>query len=153
MLEVGSAVPFFEGICDDGEKVSSLSLKGGFFVLYFYPKDDTPGCTIEANDFNNFKKQFEELNCKIIGVSKDSIKSHNKFKEKYCLNFPLISDEKMEICKIFNVLKEKSMFGKKYLGISRDTFLINKEGKIAFIWQNVSAAGHALKVLEKLKSL
>ena len=145
--------PNFEAKDENGNLISLNSLKGTNFVLYFYPKDDTPGCTIEANDFNKLKPEFEGLNCKIFGVSKDDEKSHKAFKEKYCLNFPLLLDTEGKICEMFDVIKEKSMFGKKYMGISRDTFLINTKGEIIKIWRNVSAAGHAALVLKEIKSI
>lgn len=153
MLKENANCPEFEAIDENGNSISLKTLKGTNFVLYFYPKDDTPGCTIEANDFNKLKGEFEKLNCQIFGVSRDSGKSHKAFKEKYCLEFPLIVDGEEKLCKMFDVMQEKSMFGKKYMGVSRDTFLINKEGKIAFIWRNVSASGHAQDVLKKLESL
>lgn len=152
-LKVGQVAPQFAVKDEEGKIVSSSALKGSNFVLYFYPKDDTPGCTIEANEFNGLKKEFEALNCKIFGVSKDSAKSHKAFKEKYCLNFPLLLDEEGELCKAFDVWKEKQMFGKKYMGISRDTFLINKDGILSFIWRNVRANSHADEVLKQLKKL
>jgi thioredoxin-dependent peroxiredoxin len=153
MILKGDKCPNFIGKDENGEEISSSSLLGKNFVLYFYPKNDTPGCTIEANEFNNLLLEFEKLNCTVVGISKDSPKSHNKFKEKYCLKFPLITDESTEICNTFGVMKEKSMFGKKYLGISRDTFLVDKNGNIVKIWNNVTASGHANDVLTALKSL
>jgi peroxiredoxin Q/BCP len=153
MLMENGKSPDFITKDESGNEISLTNLKGKNFVLYFYPKDDTPGCTIEANDFTKLKPQFEALNCLIFGVSKDSAKSHTAFKEKHCLSFPLLLDLNGEICTKFDVLKEKSMFGKKYIGISRDTFLIDKEGKIIKIWRNVSANGHAEEVLKTLKSL
>ena len=145
--------PNFKTTDEVGNEVSLASLQGKNFILYFYPKDDTPGCTIEANDFNRLKQDFEQANCLVFGISRDGAKSHIKFKEKYCLNFPLLLDEKGEICTSFDVLKEKSMFGKKYIGVSRDTFLVNSNGDIAKVWRNVSANGHAEEVLKTLKSL
>lgn len=153
MILQGDKCPNFASKDEAGKDVSLSSLLGKNIVLYFYPKDDTPGCTIEANDFNRLKAEFNKLNCTIIGVSKDSVKSHIKFKEKFSLNFPLIADESKEICNMFGVLKEKSMFGKKYIGVSRDTFLIDKDGIIVKIWNNVSAKNHAEDVLKALKSL
>ncbi len=153
MLTENTKCPSFTAKDEQGTEISLTSLKDKNFVLYFYPKDDTPGCTIEANDFNKLNPEFEKLNCLVIGVSKDEAKSHLKFKEKYCLNFPLIVDTEGTLCTQFDVLKEKSMFGKKYIGISRDTFLINSKGEIAKIWRNVSSNGHANEVLSTLKSL
>jgi peroxiredoxin Q/BCP len=147
------ACPPFKTKTETGEEISNESLKGSFFVIYFYPKDDTPGCTIEANEFQKLLPEFEKLNCKVFGISKDSEKSHKAFKEKYCLKFPLLMDTDGKICADFDVIKEKSMFGKKYMGISRDTFLINPEGEIVFSWQNVKADLHAQEVLDKLKVL
>ena len=153
MLTEGAKVPNFIASDEGGNEVSSSKLFGKNFVLYFYPKDDTPGCTVEANDFNKLKAEFEALNCFIFGISKDSAKSHIAFKDKYCLNFPLITDESTEICNMFGTLREKSMFGKKYMGVSRDTFLIDKNGIIVKVWREVSANGHADEVLKKVKSL
>ncbi len=136
------------------EKVIKLSdLKGKFVVLYFYPKDDTPGCTLEAQDFNKLKSEFDKLNTVIIGVSKDKLDSHDKFKEKYCLEFDLASDANSNLCEQYGVWLEKSMFGKKYMGIDRATFLLDKESVVKHIWRSVNAKGHAQEVLDKLKSL
>ena len=128
-------------------------LQGKNVVLYFYPKDDTPGCTIEAQDFSKKIADFEKLDCIILGVSKDSLNSHCKFVEKYKLAFNLLVDESGEICKQYDVIKEKSTFGKKYFGIERSTFLIDKTGKIAEIWRSVKVNGHVEEVLEKLEKI
>lgn len=152
-MKEGQLCPSFEAKEEAGNVVSTANLKGANFVLYFYPKDDTPGCTIEANEFNKLKPEFEKLNCKLFGVSKDTAKSHLAFKEKYCLEFPLLLDEEGKLCEMFDVIKEKSMFGKKYMGISRDTFLIDSTGKVVKIWRNVSANGHAMEVLNELKKI
>lgn len=136
-----------------GNKNIKLSdLKGKFVVLYFYPKDDTPGCTIEAQDFNKLKPEFEKLNAVIIGISKDNLKSHDKFKEKYCLEFDLASDADSDICEQYGVWIQKSMFGKKYMGIDRATFLLDKDKDhtIMHIWRNVKVKGHAQEVLNVL---
>ena len=122
-------------------------------MIYFYPKDDTPGCTLEAKDFRDMMKDFEAANTVIIGVSKDSVKSHDKFKEKYCLPFPLGSDEDGSVCEAYGTWVEKSMYGKKYMGIQRDTFLIDRTGKLAKIWRKVSVDGHAKSVLDAAKGL
>jgi peroxiredoxin Q/BCP len=152
-LEIGQMAPEFSTIDDKENAISSQGLKGSNYVLYFYPKDDTPGCTIEANEFNKLHKEFNQLNCKVFGISKDSSSSHTSFKEKYCLDLPLLLDTEGSICESFNVIKEKTNFGKKYMGISRTTFLVDKEGKLAAIWENVDAFGHAGAVLEKLKTI
>ncbi len=121
-------------------------------VVYFYPKDDTPGCTIEANDFTKLNKDFERADTIILGVSRDDIKSHGKFRDKYCLTFPLGFDETGSVCEAYGTWIEKSMYGKKYMGIQRDTFLIGKDGKIAGIWRKVKVDGHAQEVLEEARN-
>lgn len=122
-------------------------------VIYFYPKDATPGCTIEANDFKNLKAEFDAAHTVILGVSKDSCASHDKFVAKQGLNFALISDEEGNMCEDYGVWIEKNMYGKKYMGIQRATFLVNAEGNIAQIWPKVKVAGHAEEVLEAAKNL
>lgn len=151
-LEAGKAAPLFSLESDEGE-ISLSELKGKNVVLYFYPKDDTPGCTIEAQDFTKKIKEFEKLDCVILGVSKDSVKSHCNFINKYNLAFNLLSDSNGEICAKYDVIKEKTMFGKKSLGIVRSTFLIDKMGKIARVWNSVKVNGHVEEVLEALAAL
>ncbi|MDE3061363.1 MAG: thioredoxin-dependent thiol peroxidase [Pseudomonadota bacterium] len=129
------------------------SLRGKNMVLYFYPKDDTPGCTVEAKDFRDHIKEFEKAGTVVIGVSKDSVKSHDKFKEKYCLPFPLASDESGKMCEDYGVWVEKSMYGKSYMGIERATFLIDNTGTIRRIWRKVKVDGHVKEVLEAAKGL
>jgi len=150
-LQVGDKAPDFTIPIGGGVDLSLSDLKGKYIILYFYPKDDTPGCTIEAQDFNRLKPEFEKLKTAIIGVSKDSLGSHDKFKEKYCLNFDLASDIDADTCEKYGVWIEKSMYGKKYMGINRATFLIDFEGKIAHIWPKVSAEGHAQEVLDTVR--
>lgn len=152
-LEISDKALNFQVENDLGEIVKLSDFKGKNVVLYFYPKDDTPGCTIEAQDFSSKAKDFAKFDAVILGVSKDSIKSHCKFIEKYKLNFNLLSDKDAKICELYDVLKEKSMFGKKYLGIERTTFLIDKIGKIAKIWRQVKVKGHVEEVLEELKKI
>ncbi|MBD0391250.1 peroxiredoxin [Wolbachia endosymbiont of Pentalonia nigronervosa] len=139
---------------DSGEKLSlSEFFNKKNVVLYFYPKDDTPGCTMEAKDFRDRIDDFSSLDTVIIGMSKDSVKCHANFKAKYSLPFHLVSDENTEILKKYCVLVEKSMFGKKYMGIERATFLIDKKGKIVKIWRNVKVSGHADEVLSETKKI
>ena len=121
-------------------------------MLYFYPKDDTPGCTIETNDFNKLLPKFKKNNCEIFGISKDSIKSHKKFKEKYKIKFDLLADEDKKILKNYKVWAKKKFMGREYMGIIRTTFLISPKGKIVKIWDNVTVKGHAEDVLNTLKS-
>jgi peroxiredoxin Q/BCP len=127
--------------------------KGKFVILYFYPKDDTPGCTIETNDFNKLLSKFKKLDCEIFGISKDSLKSHNKFKEKYKIKFDLLSDEELTVIKKYKVWGKKKFLGKEFMGIIRTTFLIDKKGKIIKIWNNVKVRDHAKEVLETVKNL
>lgn len=124
-----------------------------YSVVYFYPKDSTPGCTIEAHDFSSLQADFEALWCQIIGVSKDSVSSHQKFINKECITFPLITDDKLEVHNQFNVLWEKSMYGRKYLWTIRSTFLLNHHWEIIQERRNVSTSNHAQNVLEKTKKV
>ena len=120
-------------------------------ILYFYPKDHTPGCTLEGHEFSKLKKNFEKLNAVIFGVSRDSVQSHEKFKEKQCYSIDLLSDEDETACQIFDVIKEKNMYGKKVFGIERSTFLIDEKGVLLHEWRKVKAEGHAQEVLDYLK--
>lgn len=150
MLNVGDKAPNFELSDDQGKTISLKDLQGKKIVLYFYPKDDTPGCTSEACDFRDNLTQFHKKNAVVLGVSKDNVKSHQKFKNKYDLTFPLLADEGGKICESYGVLVEKSMFGKKYMGINRVTFLIDEQGIIEKIWPKVKVAGHAEQVLAQI---
>ncbi len=152
-LNKGEHAPDFNMPTDGGGSVALSRLKGKNVVLYFYPKDDTPGCTVEAKEFRDLMPQYTKSDTVIIGVSKDSVKSHDKFKEKFCLPFILASDEDAGVCQLYGVWVEKSMYGKKYMGIERTTFLIDAKGKIAAIWNKVKPEGHAAEVLEAVKSL
>ena len=125
---------------------------GKFVVLYFYPKDDTPGCTIETNDFNKLLSKFIKLECEIYGISKDNIKSHDKFRDKYKIKFNLLADEEIKILKKYKVWGKKKFMGREFMGINRTTFLIDKKGKIIKIWENVKVKDHAKEVLETLKT-
>jgi peroxiredoxin Q/BCP len=149
-LEIGDKAPAFKAESDSGEKISLASFKGKPVVLYFYPKDDTPGCTTEACDFTSQLPAFEKLGVTVLGVSKDSIESHQKFKNKYKIKFALLSDEDGKICEAYGTWVEKSMYGKKYMGIDRSTFLISADGKIKSIWRKVKVPGHVEAVLEAL---
>lgn len=151
-LKVGDKAPAFSLLDDSGGKVSLNSLKGKKIVLYFYPKDDTSGCTKEACSFRDSIKVFEKNNTVVIGVSKDSVASHQKFKKKYDLPFPLLSDESTEMLSKYGVWKEKSMYGKKYMGIERTTFVIDESGKIKAIFNKVKVDGHTDEVLNSLKT-
>lgn len=150
-FEEGDAAPDFTMQTDEGKVVSLKDYAGKKLVLYFYPKDDTPGCTTEAKEFRDNIDNFKKANTEILGVSKDSVKSHEKFKTKHCLPFPLASDEESEVCESYGVWVEKNMYGKKYMGIQRATFLIDENGKFAKIWPKVSVNGHVDEVLAAAK--
>lgn len=152
-MKVGELAPLFSLKSDEETEINLTELKGENVVLYFYPKDDTPGCTIEAQDFTKKIAEFEKLDCVVLGVSKDGVASHCRFVEKYKLAFNLLADESKETCETYGVLKQKSMFGKKYLGIDRSTFLIDRLGKISNIWRSVTVKGHADEVLAALREL
>lgn len=152
MLKQGNKAPAFRGMTEDGP-VSLKDLKGSHIVLYFYPKDDTPGCTMEACAFRDNLPKFKRMNAKVYGVSKDDLKSHKKFAEKFELPFPLISDEDGSICDSFGTWGEKSMYGRKYMGIDRATFLIDAEGIIRHIWRKVKVPGHVDEVYEAVKNI
>lgn len=150
-LKIGDNAPDFTLPTDGGGEITLSFLKGAKVVLYFYPKDDTPGCTAESCSFNENLSVLNTLNAKVIGLSKCSVKKHDKFKEKYGLNFPLASDEHSDVCERYGVWQEKSMYGKKYMGIDRSTFLIDEKGKIAALWRGVKVPGHVDDVMEAIK--
>lgn len=149
-LNVGDKAPNFSLPSTDGKEISLKDLKGKKIVLYFYPKDDTSGCTKEACSFTENLARVRKKGAVIFGVSADSIKAHQKFTEKYSLGFPLLSDESKEMIKAYGVWKEKSMYGRKYMGIERTTFIIDEQGKITHIFPKVKVEGHTEEVLEKL---
>jgi len=150
---VGKKVPAFNLPSTGDKKIRLSDLKGNNVVLYFYPKDSTPGCTREGQDFRDSHTKFKRQNTVILGVSRDSIKSHEKFKEKQGFPFDLISDDEEKLCDIFNVIKMKNMYGKKVRGIERSTFLIGADGKLVQEWRKVKVDGHAEEVLSAVKSL
>lgn len=150
MLKAGDKAPDFKLKADNGETVSLKDYKGKKIVLYFYPKDMTSGCTAEACDFRDSIKKFEKKNTVVIGVSADDTKSHTKFKEKYDLPFTLLSDESKKMLEDYGVWQQKSMYGRKYMGIVRTTFVIDEKGKIQKIYEKVSVPGHIEDVLQNL---
>ncbi|MDX5358848.1 MAG: thioredoxin-dependent thiol peroxidase [Rhodobacterales bacterium] len=153
MLNAGDMAPDFTLPRDGGGTITLSALRPGKVVVYFYPKDDTPGCTTEALDFTAKRADFEAAGVTVIGVSKDSPASHDKFCRKHGLGIVLASDEAGSTCEDFGVWGEKSMYGKKFLGITRATFLIDAEGRIAKVWPKVKVAGHADEVLEAARAL
>ena len=152
-VKINTKVKKFKVSATNELEIDSTDLIGKSYVIYFYPKDNTPGCTQEGEDFRDLYKEFKKLNTEIYGVSRDSLKSHEGFKEKYKYPFELISDTEEKLCNLFDVIKEKNMYGKKYMGIERSTFLINKEGKLSAEWRKVKVSGHAAEVLEEVKKL
>ena len=150
MLKPGDKAPDFTLVSDEGKQITLKDYKGKQVILYFYPKDDTEACTEQACTFRDNIKVIEKKNAVVIGVSKDNTKSHVKFKKKYELNFTLLSDEERTMLEAYNVWKEKSMFGKKYMGIIRTTFLIDEKGIIKEVWDKVKVTGHIQEVISKL---
>jgi peroxiredoxin Q/BCP len=148
-----SKAPSFLALVDENKELSLANFKGSYLVIYFYPKDKTSGCTIESQDFRDFKNKFAKKNCKIVGVSRDSIKSHKSFTEKESLNFPLLSDPDETMCNAYGVMKEKSMYGRKYMGIERSTFLIGPDGSLIKEWRGVKVPGHVEEVYNFLSEL
>lgn len=153
MIAEGDKAPTFTLPTDDGEVNTAAFADKKKLVIYFYPKDDTPGCTTEGKDFRDHAKQFAAADTEIIGISKCSVEKHCKFKAKYDFNFALASDEESDVCEQFGVWVEKNMYGKKYMGIQRATFLIGKDGVVAKAWPKVKVTGHVAEVLEAAKAL
>jgi len=152
-LKIGNKAPVFKGLCTGKGDADLSKLKGKKVVLYFYPKDSTPGCTTEGQNFRDLHKEFIKEKVVIFGLSRESLKSHENFKTNQSFPFDLISDPEEKICKLYDVIKEKSMYGRKYMGIERSTFLIDEKGKLAHEWRKVKVKGHAQEVLDAVKSL
>jgi peroxiredoxin Q/BCP len=153
MLEIGDKAPDFTLPADGGGKVSLKDLRGKTIILYFYPKDDTSGCTAEACAFRDQLPDFSKAKATVLGVSRDSVASHDKFKKKYGLTFPLLADEEGKVTEAYGTWVEKSMYGRKYMGIDRSTFLIDGKGIIRGIWRKVKVPGHADEVLKAARGL
>jgi thioredoxin-dependent peroxiredoxin len=152
-LEEGESAPDFTLAADDGKKVKLKDLRGQPVVLYFYPRDDTPGCTKEACAFRDRKKELTKLGAHVLGVSNDDVESHGKFRDKFQLNFPLLADVDRKVTEKYGAWREKNMYGKKSWGIQRSTYLIDAEGKIRKVWKKVSVDGHDEAVIAELKKL
>ena len=152
-INTGDTVPDFELPATGDQTIRLSDLKGKNVVIYFYPKDSTPGCTLEGQDFRDNIEAFTERNTVILGVSRDSIKSHEKFKTNQSFPFDLLSDTDEELCALFNVIKEKNMYGRKVMGIERSTFLMDETGKLRNEWRKVKVKGHVNEVLEAVKAL
>jgi thioredoxin-dependent peroxiredoxin len=153
MLKEGDAAPAFRLPADDGREISLKDLRGKHVALYFYPKASTPGCTTEAIEFSELKREFDKLNTVILGCSADSVESLAKFKAKQKLNFPLLSDPDFKVIEAYEARRMKSFLGKSYLGIVRSTVLIGPDGKVEKIWATAKAKGHAAEIVEALKGL
>lgn len=152
MIKIGNKAPALKGALGDGSELALADLKGRWVVVYFYPKDNTPGCTTEAQAFRDLYPKFKRAKAEIIGVSRDSLKSHCNFTDKHALPFPLVSDADETWCKAFDVIHEKMLYGKKYIGIVRSTFLIDPDGKVRQEWRGVKVAGHAQVVLDTINA-
>ncbi len=152
-VDVGHKAPSFTLPTDGGGEISLDDFKGKPVVLYFYPKDDTSGCTAEACAFRDALPDFSKVKAEVVGISRDPVKKHDTFKEKYALSFPLASDEEGKVCEAYGTWVEKSMYGRKYMGIERATFLIDGKGVIREVWRKVKVPGHAEEVLKAAKAL
>ena len=152
-LEPGTKAPAFNLKSDSGKAVKLSDFKGQPVVLYFYPKDDTPGCTREACAFRDLRSEMEKAGAVVLGVSPDTVESHGKFRDKYRLNFPLLADEGHELADKYGAWREKNMYGKKSMGIQRSTYLIGPDGKVVRVWKKVNVDGHDAAVLEAIKQL
>ena len=153
MIKENTKAPLFKIPSTNKSEYSLKDSLGKYVAIYFYPKDDTPGCTIETNDFNKFLPKFKKLNCDVFGISKDNLKSHNKFRDKYKIKFDLLSDEDLAVLKKYKVWAKKKFMGREFMGIFRTTFLIDPKGKIIKIWENVKVKDHAKDVLDTLNSI
>ena len=153
MIKEKTLAPIFKLNSTSNKEYSLKDSLGKYVVIYFYPKDDTPGCTIETNDFNKLLPKFKKLKCEVYGISKDSLKSHKKFKEKYKIKFDLLADDELKVLKKYKVWGKKKFMGREFMGIIRSTFLIDKKGKILKAWENVKVKDHAQEVLEALNNI
>lgn len=152
-LGIGEPAPDFELPADGGQTVRLSSHRGSIVVVYFYPKDDTEGCTLEARDFTAMKADFDKVGAVIIGISPDTVRKHDNFKKKHDLDVTLASDVGTDVLQSYGVWAEKSMYGRKYMGVVRSTVLIDRDGKVARTWSNVKVPGHAAEVLEAARAL
>lgn len=150
-IEEGQKAPAFSLLDDQGRKVKLSDLRGKLVVLYFYPRDDTPGCTRQACAFRDHQSEWTELGVVVLGVSTDSVASHQKFRDKYQLSFPLLADEDHKISELYGAWREKNMYGKKSMGIQRSTYLIGSDGKVLKVWKRVQVDGHDIAVLQAVK--
>jgi len=152
-MKIGSKIPKLKLPATGGQDIDLASFKGKALVVYFYPKDNTPGCTQEGIDFRDLHKDFRKAGAEILGISRDSVRSHENFAAKYKFTFPLLSDGDEAACKAFDTIKEKSLYGRKYLGVDRSTFLFDQDGVLKQEWRGVRVKEHAAEVLEAVKAL
>ena len=153
MIKENTKAPIFKLPSTNKKNYSLKDSIGKFVIIYFYPKDDTPGCTIETNDFNKLLSKFKKFDCEVYGISKDNLKSHDKFRDKYKIKFDLLADEELKVLKKYRVWGKKKFMGREFMGIIRTTFLLDKKGKIIKIWNNVKVKDHAKEVLETVKNI
>tara|TARA_B100001115_G_scaffold112120_1_gene83015 strand:+ start:21 stop:491 length:471 start_codon:yes stop_codon:yes gene_type:complete len=153
MIKENIKAPMFKLPSTNKKNYSLKDSLGKYVVIYFYPKDDTPGCTIETNDFNKLLPKFKKLNCEVLGISKDNLKSHDKFRDKYKIKFDLLADEKLEVLKKYKVWGKKKFMGREFMGVIRSSILIDRKGKILKVWDNVKVKDHAKEVLETLNNI
>ena len=153
MIKENTKAPAFNLPSTNKKEYSLKDSLGNYVVIYFYPKDDTPGCTIETNDFNKLLPKFKKLNCEILGISKDNLKSHDKFRDKYKIKFDLLADEEIKVLKKYKVWAKKKFMGREFMGIVRTTFLIDNKGKILKVWENVKVKDHAKEVLDTISNI
>ena len=153
MIKENTKAPIFKLPSTNKKNYSLKDSFGKYVIVYFYPKDDTPGCTLETNDFNKLLPKFKKLNCEILGISKDNLKSHNKFRDKYKIKFDLLADEELKVLKKYKVWGKKKFMGREFMGIIRSTYLIDKKGKILKVWDNVKVKDHANEVLKTLQNI
>ena len=152
-VELGKVIPKFTIPATGEQDISPQQYKGKWLIIYFYPRDNTPGCTTEGKDFRDHHAEFEKLNAVILGVSRDSVKVHTNFKAKHEFPFELMADQEEQLCRLFDVIKEKNMYGRKVMGIERSTFLIDPKGRLAAEWRKVKVKGHVEELLSTLKEL
>ena len=152
-MKIGSKIPKLKLPATGGQDIDLAAFKGKALVVYFYPKDNTPGCTQEGIDFRDLHKDFRKAGAEIVGISRDSVRSHENFAAKYKFTFPLLSDGDEAACKAFDTIKEKSLYGRKYMGVDRSTFLFDQDGVLKREWRSVKVKEHAAEVLEAVKAL
>ena len=152
MVDIGKAVPAYKLLATGDQKISLREFKGKYLLVFFYPKDNTPGCTREGQDFRDQYKAFKKLNCELLGVSRDSIKSHENFRAKHDFPFDLLSDPDEKLCQAFGVIRQKKLYGRTFMGVVRSTFLIGPDSKLRHEWRNIKVPGHVDKVLATLRS-